>query len=394
MIIVEKHIIKENHKFFKECDNLSFLSKNLYNQGLYNVRQHFFENEKYLNYNDNYHISKNQDSYKELPTKVACQTLKMIDVNFKSFFSLLKNKNIKNKIPSYLKKDGRYLVKFPKQSLSIKEFKKTGKIKLSKTNIIINTKITNFNNIKEVRIIHRNMFYVIEIVHERKEKEIKNNNIISSIDPGMNNLSTISFNNGNKPFIMNGRPLKSINHFYNKKLSFLKSELELKQKRKKSKRIIKITNKRNNKINDYLHKSSRKLVNLLVLNGVSTLIIGKNTSMKQDINLGKKTNQNFVQLPLFKYLDMICYKSKLEGIKVIFQEENYTSKCSFLDLETIQKHDKYKGKRIKRGLFESSTGELINADVNGSLNIMIKAIPNIFIDGIKGVGVHPFKLNV
>jgi putative transposase len=130
MILVEKHIIKENHKFFKECDNLSFKSKNLYNQGLYNIRQHFFENKKYLNYNDNYHITKNQESYKELPTKVSCQTLKMIDLNFKSFFTLLKNKTIKNKIPKYLKKDGRYLVKFPKQALSIREFKKTGKIKL------------------------------------------------------------------------------------------------------------------------------------------------------------------------------------------------------------------------------------------------------------------------
>jgi putative transposase len=210
----------------------------------------------------------------------------------------------------------------------------------------------------------------------------------------MNNLSTITFNNGLNPIIMNGKPLKSINQFYNKKLAFLKSELELKQKRKKSKEIIKLTNKRNNKIIDYLHKSSRKLVNQLVSNDISTLIIGKNTSMKQDINLGKKTNQNFVQLPIFKYLNMIEYKSKLEGIKVIYQEESYTSKCSFLDQESIKKHLSYKGKRLKRGLFESEKGKLINTDVNGSLNIMIKAIPNIFLDGIEGVGVHPFKLNI
>jgi len=394
MILVEKHIIKQNHSFFKECDNLSFLSKNLYNQGLYNVRQHFFETKSYLNYNSNYHITKLQNSYKQLPTKISCQTLKMIDQNFKSFFSLLKNKTIKNKIPSYLKKNGRYLVKFPKQALSIKEFKKSGKIKLSKTDIIINTKLKDFSKIKEVRIVPRNNFYVIEIVYEKEEKLIKNNGIIASIDHGMNNLSTITFNNGLNPIIMNGKPLKSINQYYNKKLAFLKSKLELKQKRKKSKKIINLTNKRNNKISDYLHKSSKKLVNQLVSNNVSTLIIGKNIGMKQDINLGKKTNQNFVQIPLFKYLNMIEYKSKLEGIKVIFQEESYTSKCSFLDHESIKKHKSYKGKRLKRGLFESEKGKLINADVNGSLNIMIKAIPNVFADGIEGVGVHPFKLNI
>jgi putative transposase len=135
-------------------------------------------------------------------------------------------------------------------------------------------------------------------------------------------------------------------------------------------------------------------VNQLVLNDVSTLIIGKNKNMKQDINLGKKTNQNFVQIPLFKYLNMIEYKAKLNGIKVIYQEESYTSKCSFLDNETIKKHETYKGKRIKRGLFESNEGLLINADVNGSLNILKKAIPNAFVDGIEGIGVYPFKLIV
>jgi putative transposase len=173
MILVEKHIINKNHKFFNECDELTFLSKNLYNQSLYNIRQYYFENKSYLNYNDNYHITKNQDSYDKLPTKVSCQTIKMVDQNFKSFFSLLKNKNAKNKIPSYLKKDGRYLTKFPKQSLSIKEFKKTGKIKLSKTNINITTKVKDFKTIKEVRIVPRNDFYVIEIVYEKGRKKLK-----------------------------------------------------------------------------------------------------------------------------------------------------------------------------------------------------------------------------
>lgn len=162
-----------------------------------------------------------------------------------------------------------------------------------------------------------------------------------------------------------------------------------------SNRIKRLTYKRNNKVNDYLHKSSRILVNHLVSNNVSTLVIGKNTSMKQDINLGKKTNQNFVQLPIFKFADILKYKCELQGIKVIFNEESYTSKCSFFDNEEIQKHENYLGKRVKRGLFRTSTGKFINADVNGSYNIMKKAIPNVsFTKGIEGLGVNPLVLTI
>ena len=227
MNLVEKHIIKQNHKFFNECDKLCFHSKNLYNQALYNVRQYYFENKTYLTYKDNYHVTKMQDSYKELPTKVSCQTIKLVDQNFKSFFGLLKTIVYVAKIPRYLDKlNGRYLVKFPKQALSIKEFKKTGKIQLSKTNILINTKIESLNDIKEVRIIPRNNQYIVEVVYEKHEKQLlyKNNNI-AGLDVGLNNLATIGFNNKNiKPFIINGRPLKSINQYYNKKKGELQSK--------------------------------------------------------------------------------------------------------------------------------------------------------------------------
>lgn len=394
MILVEKHIINNTHPFFNECDDLSYKSKNLYNRGLYNVRQHYFEYKKYLTYNQNFHLSKTLDEYSSLPRKVSNQTLKLVDQNFKSFFGLLKTEGSIDRIPKYLDKEkGRYIVKYEKQSLSIKEFKKTGNLLLSQTNIKINTKVKNFNDIKEVRIIPRSNHYVIEVVYEKMEK-VNDGKVIASIDSGLNNLATLTFSNGKTPLIINGRPLKSINQYYNKKKSFLLSELEVKQKHKTSKNISKLTFKRNNKINDYLHKSSRLLVNSLVSNQVGKLIIGKNTGQKQNINIGRVNNQNFTQIPIFRFLDMVAYKARLEGIEVVWQEESYTSKCSFLDNERIQKHETYMGKRIKRGLFKTHTGHLLNADVNGSYNIMKKAIPNVFSDGIEGFAVNPVKLMV
>lgn len=393
MYLIEKHIIKTKHSFYNECDRLCFQSKNIYNQALYNVRQHFFQTKQYLNYYSNYHVTKEQECYSYLPTKVFCQTVKMVDRNFKSFFALLKNKTVKNKIPKYLDTaKGRYLTIFPKQAIGLKEFKKNGKIHLSQTNIYINTKISNFNDIKEVRIIPRVPNYVIEVVYFAQEKKNEANDNVASIDLGLNNLATITYNNGYNPEIINGRPLKSINQFYNKKKGYFQSKLQ--SNRKTSKRICKLSYKRGNKINDYLHKASRELVNQLVSKCITTLIIGKNVNMKQDINLGKMNNQNFVQIPIIRFAEMIKYKCELEGITVTYHEESYTSKCSFLDNEEIFKHEEYLGKRIKRGLFKTAQGKIINADVNGSYNIMKKAIPNAFANGIEGLGVNPIVLTI
>jgi len=402
MIITEKHIIKVGHKFFNECDDLCFRSKNLYNQGLYNVRQHYFETKKYLNNAENYKITCKQDSYRQLPTKVSCQTLKLVDQNFKSFFGLLKTSGSIARMPKYLKTEGRYITKFGKQALKKMAFKRGGKISLSQTNILINTKITNWDSIKEVRIVPRNNFYVIEVVYEKKEK-IATGNITASIDPGLNNLATIAFNNNNyQPFIINGRPLKSINQYYNKKKAKIQSQLEKELGKKTSKKLTKLTNKRNQKVNDYMHKSSRKLVNQLVLCQTGTLIIGKSAGQKQDISLGKKNNQNFVQIPLFRFLDMVAYKARLCGIKVIWQEESYTSKASFLSGDHIPTYGgeisvgihKFSGYRMNRGLYKIK-GEktYINADLNGAYNIMKKAIPNAFANGIEDVEVHPILID-
>ena len=393
MYLTEKHIIKRTHPFYNECDKLCFQSKNIYNQGLYNVRQHYFNTNTYLNYYGNYHLTKTQECYDYLPKKVFNQTLKHVDMVFKSFFALLKNKTVKNKIPKYLDKiDGRYITVFPKQAIGVREFKKTGKLRLSQTDIYIATKLTDFSSLKEVRIVPRLHHYVIEVVYQLKEKTHCDNGKYAAIDLGLNNLATVAFNDGSKPLVVNGRPIKSINQYYNKKKAQYQSRL--KGNKRTSQTICTLTNKRNNKVTDYLHKASRLLVNQLVSKGITTLVIGKNKNMKQDINIGRVNNQNFVQLPIMRFADLMKYKCELECIKVLFNEESYTSKCSFLDGEPICKHEKYMGKRVKRGLFVSKNGIKINADVNGAYNIMIKAIPNAFTDGIEGVGAHPVVLTI
>lgn len=230
---------------------------------------------------------------------------------------------------------------------------------------------TNKQNIQQLRFIPKNGYIVLEIVYNKKEKNLMlDNGNYLGIDIGLDNLASCVSNTGSC-FIINGRPLKSINQYYNKRLAFLKSKL--KDNKQISKQIRILTNKRNNKIKDYLHKASRILVNHVVSNGINTIIIGHNKCWKQEINIGKRNNQNFVSIPFNMFISMISYKATLEGINVKIVEESYTSKCSFLDNERICKHESYKGRRTKRGLFKTSFGKTINADINGAFNIIRKS---------------------
>ena len=392
MQLTEIHIIKNNNIFFKECDDLAFKSKNVYNSALYLIRQYYFDNKKYISISESYKGLKNTSDYKSLPAKVSNQCLKLADKSFKSFFALRK-KGLKANIPKYKHSlTGRQIVIYEKGAISKKEFVKNSVIALSKTEIKIKTQIKDFDLINQVRIVPCLNYYKIEIVYTKAEKNKVDSGLISACDIGLNNLATFGFNDGSTPFIINGKPLKSINQYYNKKVAKYKSKL--KNNKKTSKRIQKITTKRNNKINDYLHKASRKLVNQLVSKNIEIFVIGQNKEWKQEINIGKKNNQNFVNIPHSKFIEMLSYKCQLEGIKFINREEAYTSKCSFLDLEPICKHDVYMGKRIKRGLFKASENKLINADVNGMYNIMRKEFPNVFDNGIEGFAVHPVVLTI
>ena len=375
MVLVERHIIKHKHKYYNELDNLCWLSKNLYNSTLYNVRQYYFENKKLLKYQviNKMYVDSNNIDYRALPAKVAKHTQMLVEHNFKSFFGLLelkrKGKHDKPvKIPKYLdKKKGRQVVHYEKGAIS---FKEQGYIKLSKTSIKIKTKLTK-NKVQFVRLVPKNNCVVIEIGYNIKEQEQKLNNNVLAIDIGVNNIASCVTTTGDK-FLINGKPLKYINHNYNKRIANIQSKLKLTHNKNKSRYTSNITNKRNNRINDYLHKITTYIVNQAVSKNISTVVVGYNKEWKQDTNMSKSNNQNFVNIPFYKFISMLDYKCKLKGINFQTITEEYTSKCSFVDDEEIEKHTNYVGKRISRNFFSTKKGILINADINGAYNILKK----------------------
>jgi len=399
--LVEQHIISRHHSFWEECDKLCILSKNIYNQALNRIRQYFFKTGKYLNYYELQQELQNekQIDYTALPAKVSQWILKLLDKNFKSFFKSLKaykqtpSKFLgRPKLPSYKDKiEGRNLLTYTIQAIS-KPFLRNEIIKLSKTTISFRTKQ---KNIQQVRIIPRNNHYVIEVIYKKEEAEaVKDNGQYAAIDIGLNNLATVAFNFKEQPIIINGKPLKSINQFYNKIKGKLQSIIN-QQGKKRTKRLKQLDFKRNNKVKNYLHNASRLLVNHLVSLGVSKVIIGKNPNWKQEINIGKVNNDNFVKIPHAIFIEQLEYKLKLEGVEVIIREESYTSKCSFFDNEPIKKQNQYKGKRIKRSWFKTSTDKLVHADVNGALNIGKKQFSKAFtLEKIEGVVVHPMRWHI
>ena len=405
MFLTERHVIKRNDARFTAIDEMALKSKNLYNASLYAVRHHFFLTGKMLSYNvlQKEFQNANQIEYRQLPAKVAQAIMQMVELNFKNFFKALSRYKVnpkgftgQPKLPKYLdKNNGRYLLLFSKQTIFKKDLQKHKLLNLSSLKLSIATSI-KYDNIKQVRIIKKLNNYIIEIVYQASFPDtLCDNNRYAAIDLGVNNLATVVSNvSGVKPYIISGKKLKSINHKYNKDIAKAKSILELRNNQKTSKCTQKITSKRNERINDYLHKTSRIIVNQLLASNINTLIIGKNKGWKQDINIGASNNQNFVQIPHSRLIEMLQYKCALCGINVEITEESYTSKCSFLDNEKIQKHKKYVGKRIYRGLFRSSNGILINADVNGAYNILRKCKPNAYANGVMGVVVHPTIIKI
>lgn len=380
MQLVERHIIKPTDENFKECDLLAFKSKNLYNATLYEVRQHYFNTNTYKNYYDIWRLftDTNNIDYRSLPNKVSKATMRCVDKNFKSFFKLLtkKGKGEYDKpvnLPGYLHKTkGRFLVHYEKDALS---FKDKGFIKLSQTEIKIKTGLGR-EEVKFARIVPKNGYYVIEIGYIKEVKGKNNAGEVAGVDLGLNNLMTVAMPAGEN-FIINGKPLKSNNQYYNKTLAKYKSELP--KGVYTSKKIQRLTMKRDNKIHTYLHQASRLLVAKLKENNVKLLIIGYNKGMKQGIDIGKKNNQNFVNIPYLKLIGMIKYKCEIEGIEVVIQEESYTSLSSFIDGDDIPVYKKgikcgykFSGKRVKRGLYKTKDGLRLNADLNGAYNILKK----------------------
>ena len=379
MKLVERHLVKRSKAIYKQIDKLSFLSKNLYNSATYICRQAFFGNSELPSFNQLYHQLKNGVDYKSLPSKVSQLVIKQVARSFQSFFAALaaykedSSKFLsKPKLSKYKHKtEGRNLLCYNYQAIS-KKLLKHGYIQPSGTNLKIPTKQ---NKLLEVRIVPRNSCYLVEAIYEVENEvpKVKEHSRFAGIDIGVSNLATVTSNIEEfKPFIVCGKAIKSCNQYYNKTKARLQSCLD--GKRNKSKRIDRLTIKRNNKVDYYLHTASRYIVNQLVRHQITHLIIGKNENWKQSVNLGSKTNQSFTSIPHARFIEQLIYKCHLTGIKVTTVNESYTSKCSFLDLEPIKKHSQYLGKRVKRGLFKSSSGKTYNCDINGSLNCLRKVV--------------------
>ena len=402
-----KSLKSNEYEFLKK---LCWHSARLYNVSLYNIRQTFFAEKKYLKYESNYHLAKLNENFELMPSAVAQQTMKVVDRSFKSFFALLKKAKKGNyqynkiQMPHYLKKEDHFLLIFPTSAFRIKNDRLyIGVSGQSKKEGIkdISFHIPNYlktKKIKEVRLIPKlsMKYFNLEIVYESPINSLNlNKNSFLSIDIGINNLMTCFDQSNNKTFIVDGKQLKNINYYWNKQIAKL-SSIKDKQKNKKwTKRMYAITEKRNNRMMDTMRKSTKYIISYCIKNDIGNIVIGRNIDMKRDINIGSKNNQNFVQIPFNQLFQQLSYRSKEIGIKYIEVEESYTSKCSSIDNEIIEYHDTYMGTRIKRGLFKTKNNLYINADVNGSINILRKATGiGLTPDQIKGILVYPLKIRV
>ena len=398
----EQIIIRKNHPKYKLIDEMCYNSKNLYNEANYMIRQEFIANKNYLNYYDMNKEFKTHENYKACFSQPANCTLRLLDKNWKSYFRAIKDwkKNPEKylgmpKLPKYLKKDGRYPWMIPNNSCLYD--KENGELYF-RLNILkgYRFKCRCLGRLIQVRFIPRGSCYVMEIVYETEIPDTKTeSNRIASIDLGVDNLVTMTNNIGLKPIIINGKGIKSINQYYNKRLAKEKSLLKIRHGKDWSKKLDSITFKRYQRIKNYMHNTSSYIVKWCVDNEIDTLVVGKNKEWKQNASMSKGSNQKFVDIPYQMLLQQLKYKCENVGIKYIETEESYSSGTSFLDGEEPIKQNYDKSRRIERGLFKSNSGLLINSDVNGSLQIMMKVFPNAFNEryGIEAV-LTPIVINV
>lgn len=398
---VERHIIKPNHKHYNLLNEFCYKSKNLYNYANYIIRQEFIKNGNWIRYNNLDKILKqegNNFDYKNMPlASCSQQCLKLLDKNWKSFFQSIKDYNQnpskylgRPKLPKYKPKNGRNILILTSQNCKIQK----GIVKFPKTfkGFYLKTKV---NKLQQVRIIPKDRYLVVEIVYKINDiVPMLDNNKYISIDLGLDNFVTVVNNCGLKPFVINGKGLKSINQYYNKQVSYYKSISKRMNGLDYTNRISKITNKRNNKVDDFIHKASRYIVDYCRDNKINTIIIGNNKNWKQNSKMSKVVNQNFISIPYYKFIEKVKYKAEEIGINIIITEESYTSGTSFLDNELPIKENYNKNRRIHRGLFISNNNVRINADVNGAYQIMKKVFPKAFSNGIEDVGLHPFKVDL
>jgi putative transposase len=412
MQLVERHLVRKDHPQYASIDAAAFASKNLYNQANYQIRQAFIQQGTYLPYAEIYHRIKGMDCYHALPAKVANSILILLHKNWLAFFEALEAYNAdpsrftgRPRLPRYKDKvKGRNILIYDTQALGKRHFKKTGTLLPSGLPLEIDTCITEWRQIAQVRIVPRLDGYMVEVVYEQQEEQAEvDTELVAALDPGVNVLAALTSNKpGFVPRLVSGKPLKSLNQFYNKQRAAHQSRLSH-EHRFTSPQLDRITTKRNRRVDSYLHTASRRIIDLLISEGIGTLVIGKNPLWKQDVQLGTRTNQQFVQIPHARFIDQLTYKAKLVGIEVLLQEESYTSKASFLDNDPLPTYQAdrveqpvFSGTRMARSWYRAGDGTVLHADINGSYNILRKSSsdPLQMGRGVAGAAVRPRRLAV
>jgi putative transposase len=407
MQLVEQHVIQRSDPRFAVIDEAAFKSKNLYNAANYEYRQAFIHQGKYLSYSEVQCRMQSHEAYKALPAKVSQQILMVLDRNWKAFREGLAayyedpSKFLgRPKPPKYKHKTaGRNILIYTLQALSGGRSRKgiRGIIRPSELPIEVRTRQ---KHIDQVRIVPRKDFYVVEVVYEQEARQANvDPALCAAIDLGTTNLAAIVSNKpGFRPVLVDGRRVKAWNQWYNKRIAKLQQKFGGRKDR--TRQMERITTKRNRRMDYALHTASRRIIDLLEKEGIGTLIIGLNPLWKQESQMNRRNNQNFVQIPHKRFIDMLSYKARLVGIIVEVKEESYTSKASFLDLDPIPVYDpekqekpRFSGTREKRGLYRASGKRYLNADVNGAYNILRKHRPDAFAKGVAGYVVHPVRID-
>lgn len=390
------HYIVPNQELINEAR----LSNNLYNQALYILRQAFTHKEKIPSKFDLHKIllykeyeCKEYDNIHKMVSSNAQIICQLAAQNFKSFLMSLKafKKNKINfigapKIPSYNKKDQEFMLIIGAQQCTIKDGMMRFPKKLNLDKIYVGDL-----DIAHVRIFPNKKKYKVEIVYKVEALPKKKKSNIAGIDLGLDNLATVAINKrGIRPLLINGRPLKSMNLHFNNKRNKIQSELKKCNDKYMSHKLETLYRKRNNHFNTYMHKASKEIIDYCLEHNVSQIIIGHNKLQKQESKL-----KNFVAIPTFRLIELIKYKAEYQGIEVIETEESYTSITSYLDKEEPIKDNANRFRRIHRGLFVSSKGKRINADVNSAYQIMKKVIGDKVIKPIgKGSVFIPKKVTM
>jgi putative transposase len=412
MYLTQKNQIRNlDRAEFLALRELCRLSKNLYNVGLYTVRQYYFQEHKHLRYESAYHLCKENENYRLLNTDIAQQTLKVVDRTFHSFYGLISavkagSYQQKVRLPHYLPKDGYFVLILPRIKVKDGRFtvpmsnafkKQFGSISLPFPDRL------NPKTLKEVRIHPKYdaRFFEVEFVSKVESQAVETvQDSAISIDLGLDNLATCVDTSG-ASFIVDGRRLKSINQWFNKENARLQSIKDKQKIERLTERQARLFVNRNNQVRDYLNKAAKLIIDHCITNKISKVIVGFNLGMKQEINIGSRNNQNFVQIPFHSFRGKLKALCERYGLTYQEQEESYTSKASAVDGDDLPTYNadkpatyQFSGKRVKRGLYRSKDGHLVNADCNGAVNIGRKSKQNGFTGLSRGCLAQPLRVKV